>query len=263
MATASPSAPRVLVTRRTLAKGAAWATPVVALNATAPANAATIRCESQTVLFSTEWATITDIVGVHGDSSWYNLGGRDAVSNGTWRSTSDQIPNAAFRHPGETYLQYSIRYPALAVQAGCAVQISTEVNTGLANNRANTSIEQRLDVAIGGQTVGRYTTRTQPYSPTLYNTRNNSGCGDTTVSSVSTTRADGYTVLPMSRRSTLTWTYTPTSTGTVPVEFTFTKLLNQDRDTTPRNVCGDPSAGTNNWGNDKMVLQPLVVTCLC
>ncbi|UVY82993.1 hypothetical protein NLU66_12250 [Brachybacterium sp. NBEC-018] len=263
------------IRRRTALLATGWAIPTAAVAVAAPAYASSC-CIPQTVGFADDgWSGIIDVEGRHGDTGSYNAGGTANAGSGDyvdtghlvdgkapWSSWSDQA-NSAYAN-GHTSLSYRLTYP-LTVTAGCSLTFTIPVSMAFANNNRQTSIEQLIDISVGGTTLARTTTRTEPYAASQYYPDNSVAATDVNTGSSAVVRADGRTVLSSTTRTTISFTYTPTETGTVDLDVLFTRATNAtgqvrlSMNTPPDTVL--TSANSRTVGNDKLYVYPIQIGC--
>lgn len=135
--------------RRTLAKGAAWAIPVIAMGAQAPAMAASpVACPA--IPTPSGWTTTT--AGTSGGSGTGSYG---------WTTTApysfSEVRDAA---SGKTFTVTTTT--SVAVMAGVTYTINTSVTFNYGSNNASISKPQTCSLAMGGTTIFSYTTGSSP-----------------------------------------------------------------------------------------------------
>ncbi|WP_145229890.1 hypothetical protein [Rudaeicoccus suwonensis] len=135
--------------RRTLAKGAAWAAPVLVLSSQAPVFAASpVPCPA--VPTPTGWTMTTS--GSPGSTTTGGYG---------WTSTApysfSEVQDAASRKTFTVTTTTSV-----GVTAGVTYTINTNVTFNYGSNNANTSKPQTCSLVMGGTTIFSYTTGSSP-----------------------------------------------------------------------------------------------------
>lgn len=136
------------------------------------------------------------------------------------------------------------------------------MQTGRSNHSSTTSLEQRVSVTAGDEVLGRYSTRTQAYAASQYVPTNSQAYTNYGASRLPD-RGDGYRVLAGDATTPLSWTFTPTTSGTIPLTFTFWKAANTTGQAVlPNNTTnGEHLTPTDRVGSDKLWLTYITRAC--
>lgn len=182
----------LLPSRRTVAKGAAWSLPVLAVGAPALALRASYICPT---LPQSGWSTtltsgsVSGAVGTGGSGWVTNWNSNPPIGSATYAFTSG-LDNSSTS--ATAVVTTTIQIP---VESGVNYSFSTlNIGAGYGNNNSSTSAGQSISVAIGGVTMFSSSTR---------------GDGALTIGSRQNYSTNGST-------------YTAAANGTIAVTFTFT-----------------------------------------